>query len=186
MACTGEDTSRKACCEISEPWHGQNMSGVAQDFPVELGAGEGFPVCFAWLFSVRVVIMGFRSRFFVPVLLLAAAFVWIAGARMADVRAADASGMQASKGDVVLQGQRGDEQRGAGVASETTRGQGGALSSPAGVVKMAHSRWRFLGCRRSHHSCHHLAARHGYHHATLRYNSRLCHHHPHLACFAWN
>ncbi|MCF6198665.1 MAG: hypothetical protein L3J67_04585 [Hyphomicrobiaceae bacterium] len=50
-------------------------------------------------------------------------------------------------------------------------------------AKIAYRGWRFLGCRRTHHSCHDLAVQYGYHHAKVRYNAYRCHHRPHRACY---
>jgi hypothetical protein len=51
-------------------------------------------------------------------------------------------------------------------------------------LKLASDAWVFLGCFSTHHLCHHEATKHGYHHATLKFNERACHHEPHQACYA--
>lgn len=58
--------------------------------------------------------------------------------------------------------------------------------SRSAVTPVADRHWHFMGCARSHRHCHHLADHAGYHHATVRHDHDRCHHHPHLACYAWN
>lgn len=55
---------------------------------------------------------------------------------------------------------------------------------PEPDIKLASDAWVFLGCFSTHHLCHHEATKHGYHHATVRFNERACHHEPHQACYA--
>ncbi len=57
---------------------------------------------------------------------------------------------------------------------------------PQGITRVRDSHSHFVGCARSHKHCHHLASHKGYHHASVQYDEERCHHHPHLACYAWN
>lgn len=61
-----------------------------------------------------------------------------------------------------------------------------SASARSGVTLVRDRHWHFVGCANSHRHCHHLADHAGYHHATVRYDEHSCHHHPHLACYAWN